>query len=338
MADAGVTKIYITQFARTKQTAQKLETLLNGRGIAVGEDSIPLTKELINNPEDRTALGTYAKAAVAKLRREAHGECVLIVGHDLTVPAIIEALGCKTRVEIKRDEFLHIFIVIPGVDGMSTAGLFHVPDYTILDPQASTYSGSSERGDASEAVRNAAENARKALVARWQLKEIESGPEKFTVRVEVDRTGALSQYLPAGEVSKGGKLRSTFTGTSERGDITEAVQRAIREALKSLPTDFVQWQLKGIASGPDWLTAMIEAGLPKVPGQSPEQEKANGNIFTGTSDRGDVGEAIGEAAREAKRALGRNTINLRIKSVTGRSGGFVNERKVIVTVEPVSNE
>jgi flavin-binding protein dodecin len=43
------------------------------------------------------------------------------------------------------------------------------------------------------------------------------------------------------------KLTKSFTGTSERGNLEEAIGHAIQQAKESLRTDFVTWAMKKIS-------------------------------------------------------------------------------------------
>jgi hypothetical protein len=59
--------------------------------------------------------------------------------------------------------------------------------------------------------------------------------------------------------------QNLFTGTSEKGDFTEAINGAIAEAKKELKADGINWKLKEIGGEspgmglPDVLIVIIEA-------------------------------------------------------------------------------
>ena len=88
LKDAGITAIYVTEFKRTRQTAEPLAKLL---GI---EPTVVSSKDAGNWPDRvKTSSGT-----------------VLIVGHSNTVPAVIKALGGEP-VTIDDSEFDNLFIL-----------------------------------------------------------------------------------------------------------------------------------------------------------------------------------------------------------------------------------
>jgi broad specificity phosphatase PhoE len=92
LADAGVTKIIVTEFRRTVQTAE------------------PLAKRLGVAPERVTA----ADAAELVTRLAAYrDDVVLIVGHSNTVPAAIAALG-GPKVTIDETVYSNLFLYIPA--------------------------------------------------------------------------------------------------------------------------------------------------------------------------------------------------------------------------------
>jgi broad specificity phosphatase PhoE len=98
LAEAGITRIYVTEFRRTVQTAE------------------PLASRLGLTPERVAAAD--AKGLAARLRTHAD-EVVLIVGHSNTVPAIIAALG-GPAVTIAEREYRNLFVYVPATRVLTT--------------------------------------------------------------------------------------------------------------------------------------------------------------------------------------------------------------------------
>lgn len=84
LQDAGVTAIYVTQYARTKDTAKPLAAALD----------VPLTEY-------------DARGALPEIREGV----VVIVGHSNTVPAIVKALSGKDVEPIAHTEYDRLYIV-----------------------------------------------------------------------------------------------------------------------------------------------------------------------------------------------------------------------------------
>jgi broad specificity phosphatase PhoE len=119
LMDAGVSAVYTTQFVRTQQTAQPLKDALAGAGAAAKEESVPLPGPLLASPTDPSLLEAYARSVVGHLRANHADDIVLIVGHDVTVPAILKALGHPAPATIAPTEFDRLFVVIPRAAGDS---------------------------------------------------------------------------------------------------------------------------------------------------------------------------------------------------------------------------
>lgn len=92
LRDAGVTTIYVTEFRRTRQTAEPL-----ARAAGIEPVVVP---------------GAETAALVGKLK-EGRGS-VLVVGHSNTVPDILKALGHPQPITIGDDEYDNLFVFIPG--------------------------------------------------------------------------------------------------------------------------------------------------------------------------------------------------------------------------------
>lgn len=104
---AGVTAIITTQYRRARATAQPLADMLR------------ISPEVI--AVDVNDLGKHVGAVVDRVRAEADG-VVLVVGHDVTIPAIIAALGGPQLPDICADRFGNLFVV--ATDG-TTAQVIH---------------------------------------------------------------------------------------------------------------------------------------------------------------------------------------------------------------------
>jgi broad specificity phosphatase PhoE len=92
LAESGITKIIVTQFRRTVQTAE------------------PLAKRLGVTPERVTAADAPGLATRLAGYRD---DVVLIIGHSNTVPAAIAALGGPT-VTIDETDYSTLFLFVPA--------------------------------------------------------------------------------------------------------------------------------------------------------------------------------------------------------------------------------
>lgn len=92
LKDASVRSIFVTQYARTQQTAEPLATALG------------LTPEVINSRE-LGSLPARVKAAAGN---------ILVVGHSNSVPNLLKALGVPDAIEIAETEYDNLFIVTLG--------------------------------------------------------------------------------------------------------------------------------------------------------------------------------------------------------------------------------
>ena len=90
LRSADIRGIYVTEFQRTRQTAEPLAK-------ALGLDAI-VTK------------GNDVDGLMAKMR-EAKGN-LLIVGHSNTVPDVLKRLGVKDAVTIADSEYDNLFVVV----------------------------------------------------------------------------------------------------------------------------------------------------------------------------------------------------------------------------------
>ena len=90
LKDAGIARIYVTQFKRTRQTAEPLAAAMGITPAAVRADD--------------------TGALVAQLK-DGKGNA-LIVGHSNTVPEILKALGVAGQVTIGDAEHDNLFVVV----------------------------------------------------------------------------------------------------------------------------------------------------------------------------------------------------------------------------------
>jgi len=93
LRDSGIAAIYVTDFARTNQTAQPLSQELDR----------PLTVVPKGDPQE----------LVERLRKGHSGQVVLLVGHTDTLPGLIKALGHPGDVKIEAQDYGNVFIITP---------------------------------------------------------------------------------------------------------------------------------------------------------------------------------------------------------------------------------
>jgi broad specificity phosphatase PhoE len=94
---AGVQKIYVTQYRRTRDSAAPLARRL---GIE------PVTLATVAG-----GVAEHARQVAARIREHDAGGLVLAVGHSNTVPAIIAALGGPDVGEIGDDDYHDFFVL-----------------------------------------------------------------------------------------------------------------------------------------------------------------------------------------------------------------------------------
>ena len=92
LAESGITKIIVTEFRRTVQTAE------------------PLAKRLRLTPERVTAADVAALAARLATYRD---DVVLIVGHSNSLPATIATLG-GPKMTIAETDYGNLFVYVPA--------------------------------------------------------------------------------------------------------------------------------------------------------------------------------------------------------------------------------
>jgi broad specificity phosphatase PhoE len=94
LRDARIGAIYVTQWARTLETAKPL--------------AASLKLEPIQTPAGETT------TLVAKIRAAGAHARVLVVAHSDTVPEILKAFGYERDVALGRDEYDNLFVIVPG--------------------------------------------------------------------------------------------------------------------------------------------------------------------------------------------------------------------------------
>lgn len=90
LADCSLDAILVTDRRRTQQTAE------------------PIAKQRALTPRVMAANAPPEDVAAAALES---GECVLIVGHSNTIPAIIESLGGPAGIAIAENDYENLFVV-----------------------------------------------------------------------------------------------------------------------------------------------------------------------------------------------------------------------------------
>ena len=103
LQSSGVTDIYVTQYKRTRQTA---EPLARQNGISI-----------IERPVNNANSATYAQSLAHEILTRSAGKGVLVVGHSNTVPSIVAALSGTTVPHITDAEYDHLFVVVIPASG-----------------------------------------------------------------------------------------------------------------------------------------------------------------------------------------------------------------------------
>jgi len=118
LRDAGVTVIVTTQQLRSQQTAAPLAAALHLTPVSV--------------PIDGTKPDEHVRAVADAVRRSAqHGEIVLVVDHQSTLPGIIAALGAPKPATMCDVEFSNLYVLVPVADGKMSLTRAH---YGAPDP------------------------------------------------------------------------------------------------------------------------------------------------------------------------------------------------------------
>lgn len=96
LAGEPIRMIIVTQFARTKETAEPIAKVLG------------VTPTVIEAGRD---LETHVSAVIGAIRTLPRGSTVLVVGHSNTVPAIAKALGVADAIVVEEDTYGDLFTV-----------------------------------------------------------------------------------------------------------------------------------------------------------------------------------------------------------------------------------
>lgn len=102
MKTSGVSVVYTTPLARTRETAAPVAAALNAKLLET-----PVTRE-------------YAAETAARIKRDDAGTAVLVVGHSNTTPALAKALTGVDVPQIPDPEHDHLFIITIARDGKTT--------------------------------------------------------------------------------------------------------------------------------------------------------------------------------------------------------------------------
>jgi broad specificity phosphatase PhoE len=103
LMDAGVTDVYVTQYKRTRQTAEPLAQA-SGSSIVV-------------RPINAANSATYAQDLAHEILTRSAGKSVLVVGHSNTVPDIVKALSGNAVPPITDAEYDHIYVLTIPANG-----------------------------------------------------------------------------------------------------------------------------------------------------------------------------------------------------------------------------
>lgn len=98
LKDAGVSAFYVTQYKRTRHTAEPLAQ--------------KLAMPLVERPVSTANSATYAKDLAREVLSSSAGKTVLVVGHSNTVPQIVKAFSGHEIKAIQDPEYDHIFVIV----------------------------------------------------------------------------------------------------------------------------------------------------------------------------------------------------------------------------------
>ncbi len=98
--DSGVRSTHSTQYRRTIDTMQPLDSLLK------------ITNEVIS--VDRDSIEQHSVFMAKHFLSDHNGETVIMASHSNVIPSIIKALGIETEVTIDESDYTNVFIVTAG--------------------------------------------------------------------------------------------------------------------------------------------------------------------------------------------------------------------------------
>lgn len=109
LKDAGLSAIYVTEFRRTRDTGAPLAAALK-----IEPTAIPLPPSAAPmKPQGEARALEQVRATLKHVRANHARKVVLIVGHGDTLPLFLRELGHPEKVEIAREEWDNLFVVIP---------------------------------------------------------------------------------------------------------------------------------------------------------------------------------------------------------------------------------
>ena len=161
------------------------------------------------------------------------------------------------------------------------------------------------------------------------MKEVNSGPDQLKVSLDIAKASPSTKSAD----EKSSESSKTFRGFSAGSDINEALQKAVSQARKDLATDYVRWRLIRFESQADGMQAIIGAATPSVSPQrtQPPADEQGGKAIQGSSNKGDVRDAFMNTIQEAKQKVKSEQVTIGSINISGGSGGFTNEQRIIVT-------
>ena len=100
---ANVGAIYTSQFIRNHETAMPLS---DKRGVPVTEVPVNLYQP-----------GDYGQVLAKEILAKHAGECVVVIGHQNTVPGVVQGLSGQTVPGLRDQEYGTLFIIVIPGDG-----------------------------------------------------------------------------------------------------------------------------------------------------------------------------------------------------------------------------
>ena len=100
---ANIRAIYTSQFIRNHETAKPLSD----------KTGVPVTEVPVNLYQP----GDYGQLLAKEILAKHAGECVIVVGHQNTVPGVIQGLSGQTVPGLRDTEYGSMFIIVIPGDG-----------------------------------------------------------------------------------------------------------------------------------------------------------------------------------------------------------------------------
>lgn len=105
LKDAGIRAIYVSEYRRTRQTAE------------------PLARKLGLSPV--TVAAADREGLLRSLRVDHRDDVVLVVGHGDTLPPLLKALGSPQEIGIARGDYDNLFLLVPRAGAAPTLLRLH---------------------------------------------------------------------------------------------------------------------------------------------------------------------------------------------------------------------